>query len=558
MGRTDCSREMLRGAVPWLVVLAAALLLFSCGVFAQVTEISDTQYRELGKWLFGVEMVPTGKWGRSDCQYWGNLPDCRHTGVDYGANLGTLVQSATYGKVIRVAPGCTGSTDSCLSTLAIYHEETHTTFFYLHMETISVHKGDDVWPGKTVGTVGARGRGTGNHLHFEARPAESESKAPLLAALDYRKTKDPYAAAQQARITASVTPDKRSSTILVMDVSGSMAWSWKGGVKIDSAKKAAQQFIEQVANEPRPAGTIHEIGLVTFSGDAQLALPLTSGYAQARSAVIQLQTVTSTNIGSGLSAAIRELDRFPSAERFIILLSDGESNTGLSKNQILAGPVAEARAKGICIYTVAFGDPGDIDESFLKSVASGSGCGTYSYASTGFELFGTYIKIRHRMLGGQQIVDFTSLGKSVITVPGSPISLGAFKLLRQANELHYTLAWSEGGRMTAKLVDPSGQIVTAAYPGAKIYAGTQFAHVTILSPQPGIWRVSGVPQQQFPANIQYYGVVSSRPGGVIPFNLPLLCVRDWCVPWPDLPTVLIVAISLAALALLLYEQLAQL
>jgi len=31
MGRTDCSREMLRGAVPWLVVLAAALLLSGCG-----------------------------------------------------------------------------------------------------------------------------------------------------------------------------------------------------------------------------------------------------------------------------------------------------------------------------------------------------------------------------------------------------------------------------------------------------------------------------------------------------------------------------------------------
>lgn len=31
MGRTDCSREMLRGAVCCLTVLAAALLLFGCG-----------------------------------------------------------------------------------------------------------------------------------------------------------------------------------------------------------------------------------------------------------------------------------------------------------------------------------------------------------------------------------------------------------------------------------------------------------------------------------------------------------------------------------------------
>jgi len=347
----------------------------------------------------------------------------------------------------------------------------------------------------------------------------------------------------------------RTATVLVMDVSGSMAWSWKGEKKIESAKKAALQYIEQVANEPRPAGTVHEIAVVTFTGDAALVLQLTGSYAQARSTVIRLGTASSTNVGAGLSAALRELDKVPSANRYIILLSDGESNTGLSDSQILSGPVAEARRKGICIHTVAFGDPGYIDEDFLKDIASRSGCGTYNYASSGFDLFGTYVKVRHSTLGGEKIVDFTSQGQSVVTIPNSPITLGAFHLKGQVRELHYTFAWSTAGRMSAMLVDPSGTTVTSSYPGATFYYGSQFSHVTVLSPPAGLWRVSAIPRQRFPASLQYYGVVSSRPGGVFPFHLPLFCIGEWCIPYPDLPTSLIVLISVAAIAYLIYEQL---
>ena len=355
--------------------------------------------------------------------------------------------------------------------------------------------------------------------------------------------------------SARATRGSRTATVLVMDVSGSMGWRWKGGVKIESAKQAALQFIEQVANEPRPPGAVHEIAVVTFSGDAHLALPLTSSYAQAKRVIIELEPIASTNVGAGLTTALRELEKVPRAQRFIILLSDGKSNTGLSKPQVLSGPVVEAKRKGICIHTVAFGDPGDIDEKFLRNIAAGSGCGIYSYASTSFELFGTYVKVRHMTLGSKQIVDFTSKGMRVITLPGSAISLGAFKLIRAAQELHYTLAWSEGGRMQAKLVDPAGRTVTSGYPGAKIYSGTRFSHMTVFSPKQGIWRVSAVPQQRFPAQVQYYGVVSSRPGAVIPFDLPIFCIGDWCIPWPDLPTPLIVTISVAVFALLLYQQL---
>jgi len=343
-----------------------------------------------------------------------------------------------------------------------------------------------------------------------------------------------------------------------MDVSGSMGAQWKGGVrKIDSAKDAALRFIEQVANEPRPPGVVHEIAVVTFSGDAYLALQLTSSYAQAKRVIIELEPIASTNVGAGLTTALRELEKVPRAQRFIILLSDGNSNRGLTKQQILSGPVVEARRKRICIHTVAFGDPGGIDGTFLKNIAVGSGCGLYRAASTAFELFGTYIQLRHRTLGSSQIVDFpTAMHTPVVILARSPISLGAFKLIRPVRELHYTFAWSEAGRMQAKLVDPAGRTVTSGYPGAKLYSGTSFSHVTVLSPKQGIWRVSALPQQSFLQGVQYYGVVSSRPGAVIPIKLPdPICIGNWCIPWPDLPTALIVSISVVAFAVFLYQQL---
>ncbi|MEM4723649.1 MAG: VWA domain-containing protein [Candidatus Hadarchaeum sp.] len=361
-------------------------------------------------------------------------------------------------------------------------------------------------------------------------------------------------------ISSPIVFSRSSATALVIDVSGSMAWQWKGGVKIESAKKAALQFLEQVANEPRQPGSTHMVCVVTFSSDAHVACPLTSDYALAKKTVISLGTVTSTNMGAGLDVALRELDKVPSTQRFIVLLSDGMTNTGKSREQILATAVAEARKKGICIHTVGFGDPGDIDEDFLKKIALQSGCGTYNYASSGFELFGTYIRVRHAMLGSNRIVDFTSGSTPVRMLPGQTATLGAFQLTAPAKELHFTLAWSEPGRMQAILVDPNNQRVTSNYPGVQIYSGNGFVHITVFSPKPGIWRASAAAVTSFVSGVQYYGVVSARTGGiVIPYSLPIPCFNvlgtEICVPIPDLPTVVIVVGSIAILAWVLYTRL---
>ena len=548
---------------------ALLFLMFCCYLatgFAQVDPrydlITDQQYRELSRWIFGYERPPSQKWGNKNCRLYGAVNNCRdptltclHTGVDFSGSEGkTQVHSVSSGKVLKVEKGCRSCTMSCLSWVAIYNASVDVTFFYLHLEDIYVHEGQEVSPDQVIGTVGKRGYVTGAHLHFEARRGRKTH-----ASLCISNTVNPYEAARKARST--ISPTRVTSTVLVMDVSGSMSWQWRGGIKIESARKAALQFIEQVANEPRPPGSTHMIGVVTFSRDAKVVCPLTSNYQEAKDTVIKLGTLTSTNLGAGLDSALQELEKVPSARRFIILLSDGMTNTGKTRDQILSSSVAAARRQGICIHTVGFGDPGDIDEEFLQRIAADSGCGSYNYAASGFELFGTYVKIRHRMLGSNRVVEFSSGPSPVRLLARQSVSLGAFQLTAPARELHYTLTWSAPGRMRAILVDPSNRTVTTRYPGAMVYYGDGFMHITVLSPKQGIWKVSAVAITPFIQGVQYYGVASARTGGVvIPYRVPIPCIEilgtEICIPMPDLPTVLVVGIAIAAAAIVLCLQLA--
>jgi len=494
----------------------------------------------------------------------------RHTGVDIVASVGSRVYSIGDGRVVKV----TRTYNAMELVVIIKHMSATGDFFciYGHIAPVAALKvNTQVKAGELLGYI--KKAGSPSHLHFGINISSTLSE--FLGACKgcgwgrVPRTVNPASVgwidpilflyhhkAKQSGTTISAS----TATILVMDVSGSMGQRWRGGVKIESAKKAALQFIEEVANEPRPQGYEHQIGVVTFSTSARLALPLTSDYSEAKNVIIQLHPTNSTNLGAGLVEALKELEKLPTAKRFVILLSDGMTNTGMSRSQILGGPVAEAYRKGICIHTVGFGDPGGIDEKFLREIVQQSGCGSYNYAASGLELFGTYVKIRHRMLGSNRIVEFTSKtpkGSRVYVLPGQSVALGAFQLTAPARELHYTLAWAENGRLIAELVDPSGRRVTASYPGAQIYSGDGFSHITVFSPKKGIWKAIARVITAFPEGVQYYGVVSARTGGfVIPYEAPEICIYDdVCIPLPNLPTWLLVGISLVALAVVVYQQL---
>jgi murein DD-endopeptidase MepM/ murein hydrolase activator NlpD len=84
-----------------------------------------------------------------------------HTGIDLAAPLGTDVHSATSGAA-HLGFDANGA--------GMYVEvdvDPHVRIFYCHLSAFRVRSGESVVPGQVIGLVGATGRTTGPHVHFE-------------------------------------------------------------------------------------------------------------------------------------------------------------------------------------------------------------------------------------------------------------------------------------------------------------------------------------------------------------------------------------------------------
>jgi murein DD-endopeptidase MepM/ murein hydrolase activator NlpD len=87
-----------------------------------------------------------------------------HTGVDYGAPVGTSVRAVGDG-VVQFA----GVQSGYGKVVFIRHRNQHDSTVYAHLSRIDVSVGNKVGQGDTIGAVGTTGMATGPHLHFEFR-----------------------------------------------------------------------------------------------------------------------------------------------------------------------------------------------------------------------------------------------------------------------------------------------------------------------------------------------------------------------------------------------------
>ncbi len=86
----------------------------------------------------------------------------RHTGLDFIADWGTPVHSATEGTIIKTAY------HAALGNVVVVRYADGITIFYCHLSSVSRHHGH-VNAGTVIGRVGATGNATGAHLHLEVR-----------------------------------------------------------------------------------------------------------------------------------------------------------------------------------------------------------------------------------------------------------------------------------------------------------------------------------------------------------------------------------------------------
>ena len=122
--------------------------------------------------------------------------------------------------------------------------------------------------------------------------------------------------------------------------------------RLDVSKDVLEEFIKG-----RPSD---RIGLIAFSGKAYIASPPTLNHAFLLENLDRFTTDTvpeeGTAIGSGISAAINRLREIKdSKSRIVILMTDGEENTGKIKGHEAA---TAAAAIGVKIYTIGIGKDG--------------------------------------------------------------------------------------------------------------------------------------------------------------------------------------------------------
>jgi len=154
---------------------------------------------------------------------------------------------------------------------------------------------------------------------------------------------------------------------MVVDVSGSMEaldFSTRDSyrTRLDVVKETFAKFIEKRTDDL--------IGLVTFGGYATSRVPLTIDHSAllhvlkgvqipkpALDANGQLtnQEELLTAIGDALATACARLEKSEIKSKIIVLLSDGESNTGLIKPE---EAIKAAKALGIKVYTIGVGSNG--------------------------------------------------------------------------------------------------------------------------------------------------------------------------------------------------------
>lgn len=203
------------------------------------------------------------------------------------------------------------------------------------------------------------------------------------------------------QFTESETSVKASGIdiVVALDLSGSMEsedFTLKGQRvnRLTIAKDVLRQFIDR-----RPGD---RIGLVAFASKAYIAAPMTLDHSFLVQNLERLELHTiedGTAIGMGLSAAVNRLRELQSKSKIVILMTDGQNNTG----KIPPLTAAEAaQALKVKVYTIGVGTRGlapvprvnmfgqrvymnapvDIDEKTLQQIADKTGGKYYRADST--------------------------------------------------------------------------------------------------------------------------------------------------------------------------------
>jgi hypothetical protein len=298
-----------------------------------------------------------------------------------------------------------------------------------------------------------------------------------------------------------------SNTVLILDRSASMGETWKGELKIDAAKSAAVDFLTMVERESSVGGN-HNAGLVIFNQGAEILSQMGPDIASTRAMLDGIVPDGQTSVGDALNTALPQLTGVDSP--VVVLLTDGVTNRGPSTEEILTTIIQQFIDADIKIYTVGFGEAGDLDEGFLKQLAEKTG-GQYFYADSAWNLQNIFIKTRHQSLGA------TKGEFSGVVSQGETKVAGTLEMTEKNAEFFISLNWP-GSSLDLIVEDPRGRVVKAGYAGATLFVDAKPVYAIVDNPVPGTWKVS-VFGKDVPQGTEEFNILASiRVSHVVPFN----------------------------------------
>ena len=338
---------------------------------------------------------------------------------------------------------------------------------------------------------------------YSVHPNEEGQKAYARAVQKAIESLEKKAVSQRAKPAVDIRSNIAMS--LVFDVSGSMddASALSGMTKLESAKKQSEDFVSSIQGRGGPGGVSIKVGVTSFANYAQLACGLSNNPDDVNESIENLKANGRTNMYAGLEEGLAQLDTDDNA-KLLVLLSDGISNEGRSRSDIL-DLARQAASNGIQICTIGFGSSNDLDEALLKEIAEITG-GEYSHEDSSdlkSAAVGLYAAMMKSGLGSSFDILMSETGS---VGQGQTVSVSTFDVTKNGTIQAY-LYWP-GSTLQLQLTDPSGTVLSSGYAGYSIDDTSIPTSITITNAEIGTWKAEVYGQEVSMADEPFYAVAA--------------------------------------------------
>ena len=222
-----------------------------------------------------------------------------------------------------------------------------------------------------------------------------------------------------------------------LDLSQSMLQDDFSPNRLEKAKEVLGEFIDKRGDD--------RLSLIVFGGDAYTKVPLTLDHNVVKEMVSKLTVddITSNNrtaIGMGIGVALNRLKNSEAKSKVIILLTDGENNSGEMSPSAAADIAKEL---GIKIYTIGIGarelqvptlfgyrtvKNNELDENLLQNIAKTTG-GEYFRAGDSKEfkeIFNKIDELEKTKIDGRSFYDKQEIFEGILKISLILLLIGVF------------------------------------------------------------------------------------------------------------------------------------